>query len=253
MPKYHKSVAEIRLCDSDESCSSSGRASAVREGIPAELSDNAAGGKRRHLRVNAKPGIARVQTSIACSETAALAAVTFDAAVLSARVRGFRTSGLRDISTRVIGFFGFGPDQANNPDRSATRSPSRQNRSDTARDRTCALTDVGAPPRLPMAMAAAPSVETPLHRLFCVEYARMRSGMEVFGDARHWWDRAKNIYAAHVASGRGGGDGLRRLQAAETRPCRGGNRHPRPPRKSSSTRPTGKIMARSTMPRRCWT
>jgi surface antigen len=38
-------------------------------------------------------------------------------------------------------------------------------------------------------------VETPLHRLFCVEYARMRSGLAVFGDARHWWDHAKNLYA----------------------------------------------------------
>jgi hypothetical protein len=28
-----------------------------------------------------------------------------------------------------------------------------------------------------------PSVETPLHRLFCVEYARARSGLAVFGDA----------------------------------------------------------------------
>ena len=36
-----------------------------------------------------------------------------------------------------------------------------------------------------------PSVETPLHRLFCVEYARMRSGLAVFGDAKHWWERAK--------------------------------------------------------------
>ena len=46
-----------------------------------------------------------------------------------------------------------------------------------------------------VAAAAPPSVETPLHRLFCVEYARMRSGLAVFGDAKHWWDRAKNLYA----------------------------------------------------------
>jgi hypothetical protein len=44
-------------------------------------------------------------------------------------------------------------------------------------------------------VAAAPSVETPLRRLFCVEYARMRSGLAVFGDAKHWWERAKNLYA----------------------------------------------------------
>lgn len=40
-----------------------------------------------------------------------------------------------------------------------------------------------------------PSVERPLHRLYCVEYARLRSGMQIFGDARTWWDRAANLYA----------------------------------------------------------
>jgi hypothetical protein len=46
-----------------------------------------------------------------------------------------------------------------------------------------------------VAAVAPPSVETPLHRLFCVEYARMRSGLAVFGDAKTWWSRAKNLYA----------------------------------------------------------
>jgi hypothetical protein len=40
-----------------------------------------------------------------------------------------------------------------------------------------------------------PTVETPLHKLFCVEYARARSGLAVFGDAKFWWSRAKNLYA----------------------------------------------------------
>jgi hypothetical protein len=40
-----------------------------------------------------------------------------------------------------------------------------------------------------------PSVETPLKKLFCVEYARARSGLAVFGDAKFWWARAKNLYA----------------------------------------------------------
>ena len=50
-------------------------------------------------------------------------------------------------------------------------------------------------PHLPAVTAIIPSVETPLHRLFCVEYARMRSGLAVFGDAKYWWDRARNLYA----------------------------------------------------------
>jgi hypothetical protein len=46
-----------------------------------------------------------------------------------------------------------------------------------------------------VAAISSPSTETPLRRLFCVEYARMRSGLEVFGDAKTWWARAKNLYA----------------------------------------------------------
>jgi hypothetical protein len=40
-----------------------------------------------------------------------------------------------------------------------------------------------------------PTIETPLHHLYCVEYARLRSGLEIFGDARTWWQHAENIYA----------------------------------------------------------
>jgi len=100
-----------------------------------------------------------------------------------------------DITHEMIGFFGFGPDQANNPtDPQPVLAPAKPE----LKPREIApvpLADVGAPLRLPVAVAAAPSVETPLHRLFCVEYARMRSGLEVFGDAKHWWNRAKNVYA----------------------------------------------------------
>ncbi len=51
------------------------------------------------------------------------------------------------------------------------------------------------PPHLPVIAALTPRIEIPLRRLFCVEYARMRSGLAVFGDAKHWWARAKNLYA----------------------------------------------------------
>lgn len=40
-----------------------------------------------------------------------------------------------------------------------------------------------------------PSVETPLHRLYCVEYARIRSGFQIFGNAKTWWQKASNLYA----------------------------------------------------------
>lgn len=42
---------------------------------------------------------------------------------------------------------------------------------------------------------AAPSVLEPLKRLSCVPYARLRSGLQIFGDAKTWWNKAKDLYA----------------------------------------------------------
>jgi hypothetical protein len=39
-----------------------------------------------------------------------------------------------------------------------------------------------------------PSVEWPSKRLFCVEYARLRSGLAIFGDAKLWWSHAHDLY-----------------------------------------------------------
>jgi len=101
------------------------------------------------------------------------------------------------ITHDIVSFFGFGPDQANNP---TDPQPvvERTKAELTPREITPGpMTEMDAPPpHLPVVTAVAPpSVERPLRRLFCVEYARMRSGLAVFGDARHWWDRAKNLYA----------------------------------------------------------
>jgi len=46
----------------------------------------------------------------------------------------------------------------------------------------------------PDVLSALPSVEKPLRRLYCVEYARLRSGLAIFGDAKQWWSRARNLY-----------------------------------------------------------
>jgi hypothetical protein len=50
-------------------------------------------------------------------------------------------------------------------------------------------------PSISVAELPEPSIEIPLKKLACVEYARARSGMAVFGDAKYWWSRAKNLYA----------------------------------------------------------
>jgi len=94
----------------------------------------------------------------------------------------------------IVSYFGVGADQLNNP-----TDPQPVTESGRLIPREIAPTHIAldvAPPRLSVAEAVAPpSIETPLHRLFCVEYARMRSGLAVFGDAKHWWERAKNLYA----------------------------------------------------------
>ena len=103
---------------------------------------------------------------------------------------------LQEFTQDVISFLGFGPDQANNPtdpQQAIERSPVAVTPSDIAA--TPAAEVDSRPPQMPVIAALTPSVETPLRRLFCVEYARMRSGLAVFGDAKHWWERAKNLYA----------------------------------------------------------
>ncbi len=101
-----------------------------------------------------------------------------------------------DITHDIIGLLGFGPDPA--VDRGET-APVIERRTVRLAAREIAPMPIAAidarPPRLPVVAAVTPSVETPLHRLFCVEYARMRSGLAVFGDAKYWWARAKNLYA----------------------------------------------------------
>jgi hypothetical protein len=127
---------------------------------------------------------------------AAAAAIFAPLGLLAAPAQAASDRPAWDITHDVISFFGFGPDQANNPtdpkpviDRSEAELRPREIGPAPAAEVEA------APPHLPIVDAVAPpSIETPLHRLFCVEYARMRSGLAVFGDAKYWWTRAKNLY-----------------------------------------------------------
>src|ERR1700761_7722955 len=62
---------------------------------------------------------------------------------------------------------------------------------------TISLSDYATPslPTAAVAQLPQPAVETPLKKLFCVEYARALTGFNIFGDAKFWWERARNIYA----------------------------------------------------------
>jgi hypothetical protein len=45
------------------------------------------------------------------------------------------------------------------------------------------------------AVGDLPVVMSNLQRLSCVPYARLRSGFQIFGDARLWWNKARDLYA----------------------------------------------------------
>ena len=44
------------------------------------------------------------------------------------------------------------------------------------------------------ALTAPPIVERAARHLYCVQYARLRSGLQIFGDAKYWWSKAADLY-----------------------------------------------------------
>jgi hypothetical protein len=140
--------------------------------------------------------------SIAGVVTAALlTAAPAQAASVESQLRQIGKS-VTDVTHDVVGvthdvasFFGFGPGQVNNPtDPQPLILPARPELKARAIVPERMIADAAAP-AVPAAAREKPSVEHPLRRLFCVEYARMRTGLAVFGDARHWWERARTLYA----------------------------------------------------------
>jgi hypothetical protein len=47
----------------------------------------------------------------------------------------------------------------------------------------------------PAPMSDTPTFVRSLRHIYCVEFARLRSGIAIFGDAKTWWDHAKGQYA----------------------------------------------------------
>jgi hypothetical protein len=135
----------------------------------------------------------RVAVSKGLSIAGVFAAALFAAAPAQASVESQIQNlgkGVSDISHDVVSFFGFGPNQADNP---TDPQPVRAELKARAIEPAPVVTEA-AMPAMPETAREKPTVERPLHRLFCVEYARMRTGLAVFGDARQWWARAKNLY-----------------------------------------------------------
>lgn len=103
-------------------------------------------------------------------------------------------TGVTSVTHDMVSFLGFGPEQAQNPtDPQPLLLPAAPELKARAIE-PMAMVANAAPPTVPAASREKPSVEHPLRRLFCVEYARMRTGMAVFGDAKQWWERARSLY-----------------------------------------------------------
>jgi len=47
----------------------------------------------------------------------------------------------------------------------------------------------------PVPASDTPTFVRSLRHIYCVEFARIRSGIAIFGDAKTWWDHAKGQYA----------------------------------------------------------
>ena len=45
------------------------------------------------------------------------------------------------------------------------------------------------------AMVETPAIIRPARHVYCVEFARLASGISLFGDAKTWWDQARAQYA----------------------------------------------------------
>jgi len=79
-----------------------------------------------------------------------------------------------------------------------TPKPSIENTADTSPDAVTlsapVLSIISEDPQTTTAFDVPRIVRT-VHHIYCVEFARLRSGISIFGDAKTWWDHAKDQYA----------------------------------------------------------
>ena len=106
-------------------------------------------------------------------------------------------SAQASVTDDVAKFFGFGPPAPVEDIPAPTADGPIAVTAPGSIAETINLADFATPslPSVAVAGLPEPSVETPLHKFFCVEYARGLTGLNIFGDAKYWWERARNLYA----------------------------------------------------------
>lgn len=107
------------------------------------------------------------------------------------------TDTMAGVTDTVAQFLGFGPKTPVEDIPAPTADGPVMVRAPGTISETVNIADFTTPslPSASVAQLPEPSVETPLKKLFCAEYARAISGLNIFGDAKYWWERAKNLYA----------------------------------------------------------
>jgi hypothetical protein len=180
----HGSVAEIRLCTERISCLSRSGLNVERGRTLHRMSDNAADGTTVSIgnylqrKAGAQPVLIQKRLFLPLVATlAVLAPLSANAGIGYDRPDFLASSAIPlNEFDAIVPFTITAPGSITKP---------------------IELTDFTMPtlPSAALSELPQPSVETPLHRLFCVEYARARSGLTVFGDAKFWWSRARNLYA----------------------------------------------------------
>jgi hypothetical protein len=96
------------------------------------------------------------------------------------------------------------PQARSEPARARPSQPAQQRRPIAPQEeaRAALLTPVAA--RVPAAMAGTPILHVAqTSGLSCVPFARMATGMQISGDARHWWHNAAGAYARGQVPERG--------------------------------------------------
>jgi len=97
------------------------------------------------------------------------------------------------------GIFDFLKSASGHSDDGTTASAPAQQQDAATDPDDASLGEIPMPAPKPVAAdtsdAASPTVEWAAKHLYCVEYARIRSGLQIFGDAKYWWGKAADMYA----------------------------------------------------------
>jgi hypothetical protein len=100
----------------------------------------------------------------------------------------------------VIDFLKSAFNHSDAPELTPTPKPADAIAPDSGDTDDAALGEIPDPaPVASLAPSAPPTVERWTKYISCVPYARLRSGLQIFGDAKFWWGKAADLYQRMTA------------------------------------------------------